>query len=114
MYTLSVECLCVCVDSYKIDPDFRVTWHHARACITLTIWNQILYILPITVAQCIWTPNAVLPKQAPPLFEFLWQQYVALVIFVFLFYVWHVVHHRVPFLYKYVRGVFIQNSHSAE
>jgi sterol desaturase/sphingolipid hydroxylase (fatty acid hydroxylase superfamily) len=88
--------------SYKIEPDVRVTWAQARQCISLTMWNQVMFVLPISVAQCVWTPRTELPRRAPTLFEFVWQQYVALMIFDFLFYVWHIIHHRVPFLYRWV------------
>jgi hypothetical protein len=88
--------------SYKIEPDTRVTWSQARTCFALTVWNQVMYVLPISVFQCVWTSNIVLPLRAPTLFEFVWQQYVALMIFDFLFYVWHVIHHRVPFLYRWI------------
>jgi cholesterol 25-hydroxylase len=69
------------VKRYKIYPQVRVTWSQARHCLSLTMWNQLLFILPISVVQWVWTPDSVLPRHPPPLFEFIWQQYVALAIF---------------------------------
>jgi len=85
---------------YKIYPDTRVTWSHAYTCFCYTLWNQFLIVMPFSIAQYVWFPNIDLPARAPPLFEFLWQQYAALCIFDALFYFWHIIHHRVPFLYK--------------
>jgi len=59
-----------------------------------------MFVVPLSTAQWVWFPNIELPARAPTFFEFLWQTYVSLCIFDALYYVWHVVHHRVPFLYK--------------
>jgi len=94
------SCTCYMRFRYKIYPDIRVTWSQAYVCICNTLWNQLLFVLPLSIAQYVWFPSIELPARAPPLFEFLWQQYAALCIFDTLYYVWHIIHHRVPFLYK--------------
>lgn len=70
----------------------------------LTIWNHILYILPVSVAQCVWTPSTFLPPMAPTLIEFFPHQTAALLVFDFEYFAWHVLHHRVRWLYRNVHG----------
>ena len=65
------------------------------------MWNQILIVLPLATAQWVWFPSVQLPARAPPLVEFLWHTFAALLMFDFLYYIWHVIHHRVPILYRY-------------
>jgi len=60
-----------------------------------TSWNQLMFILPVSVAQWVWTPVTFLPVVAPGLFEFCWQQYAALAIFDAEYYLWHSTHHKV-------------------
>lgn len=93
------------VKRYKIYPDVRVTWAQAKSCLSLIMWNQLMFILPISVLQCALTPDTVFPRIAPTLFEFLWQPYIALVIFDVFFFIWHVIFHRVRFLYRHVHSV---------
>ncbi len=74
----------------------------------LTGWNQVLYILPVSIAQWVWTPDTELPRVAPTMWEFCWQQYAAVVLFDAEYYLWHFVHHRVRFLYRHVHSVHHQ------
>jgi len=97
---------------YKIQPRRVVTWPVVRNAIVLTMWNHVLYVLPISVAQCVWTPNTELPTLAPRLWEFSWQQCAALVVFDAEYYAWHYVHHRVRWLYRHVHSVHHQYSRS--
>jgi cholesterol 25-hydroxylase len=98
------------IQKYKIQPDRIVGWPQIRRAIMLTFWNHVLYILPVSVAQVVWTPPTELPRLAPGLWEFIWQQAAALVIFDFEYYVWHVIHHRVRWLYRNVHSVHHQYS----
>ena len=90
-----------------------VRWPAVRHAVVLTVWNHVLYILPVSVAQCVWTPNTELPTLAPRLWDFTWQQCAALVLFDAEYYVWHYVHHRVRWLYRHVHSVHHQYSRSA-
>jgi cholesterol 25-hydroxylase len=93
------------IQRYKIQPNKEVTWPQVRKAITLTMWNHVLYILPVSIAQLVWTADTPLPAAAPKLWEFCWQQYFALVIFDAEYYAWHFVHHKVRFLYRHVHSV---------
>jgi len=93
------------IQKYKIQTDKEVTWPLVKRAIMLTLWNHMLYILPISVAQWVWTPNEFLPAKAPSLWPFIWQQMAALAIFDFEYWVWHSTHHKFRFLYRHVHGV---------
>ena len=49
-------------------------------------------------------PSTPLPLAAPGLWEFFWQQCISLAIYDFQVYVWHVIHHRIRFLYRHVHS----------
>ncbi|BFY98532.1 hypothetical protein BsWGS_01572 [Bradybaena similaris] len=90
---------------YKIQPEKQVTSAHLYDTITLTFWNHVLFIMPAAVAQWIWTPATPLPQLAPTMFDFLWHQVAGLVIFDFQYFVWHMTHHKVRFLYRHIHAV---------
>lgn len=92
----------------KIQPDKPVTVPLVTKAVVLTSWNHLLYILPISVAQWVWTPDTPLPATAPPIWEFLWHQLAALIVFDFEYFAWHATHHKVRFLYKHVHALHHQ------
>jgi cholesterol 25-hydroxylase len=93
------------VQRLKIQPDVQVSWCQVRGAMSLTFWNQLLYVLPISVAQCVWTPSTYMPPTAPSIWQIVWQPFAALAIFDAEYYIWHVVHHRVRWLYRNVHSV---------
>src|SRR5687768_11749562 len=70
-----------------------------------TVWNQLMFILPVSIAQWVWTPNTILPPVAPTVWQFCWQQYASLAIFDLEYFVWHFLHHKIRFLYRHVHSV---------
>lgn len=90
---------------YKIQPDKVVTYAHIFDTLSNTFWNHVLLILPATIAQMIWTPPTILPPMAPTWFEFIWQQLAILIVFDFQYFVWHMSHHKVRFLYKHIHAI---------
>ncbi|KAK6189123.1 hypothetical protein SNE40_005161 [Patella caerulea] len=90
---------------YKIQPDKEVAAPLLWDTLTLTFWNNIMFIMPTAVAQWIWTPPTELPEKAPPLFEFLWHIFACLLVFDFQYYVWHLTHHKIRFLYRHIHGL---------
>ncbi|KAH3830231.1 cholesterol 25-hydroxylase-like protein 1, member 2 [Dreissena polymorpha] len=93
------------LQTFKIQPDFDVTYDHLWDTLLITFWNHILYILPAACAQWVWTPDTILPPVAPTLFEFVWHQFAGLIIFDVQYYVWHRTHHKIRFLYKHVHAL---------
>lgn len=90
---------------YKIQPDKDVTAAQIWDTLSLTFWNHVLFIMPAAMAQWVWTPPTPLPDLAPTLWEFCWQQFAALLIFDFQYFVWHWNHHKVRFLYRHIHAV---------
>ncbi|KAL4227867.1 Cholesterol 25-hydroxylase-like protein [Mactra antiquata] len=93
------------IQKYKIQSTLDVTPAQCWDTLVLTFWNHVLYILPAACAQWVWTPPTPLPDLAPTLFDFVWHQFAALLIFDFQYYVWHWTHHKVRFLYKHVHAI---------
>lgn len=93
------------IQKYKLQPDLEVTVPQIWDTLTLTFWNHVLYVLPAAVAQWVWTPNTLLPELAPTLFEFVWHQAAALIVFDFQYYVWHSSHHYFRVLYRNIHAV---------
>lgn len=93
------------VKKYRIHPETTVTWPMVRHAAGLTLWNQVLYILPVSIAQCTWTSDTELPFLAPSLWDFLWHQFACLAIYDFFIFVWHIIHHRSRFLYRHFHSV---------
>jgi cholesterol 25-hydroxylase len=98
------------IQRYKIQPDRQVGWPQVKRAMALTAWNHVLYILPVSVAQCVWTPDTVLPAAAPTLWQFFWQQVAALLVFDAEYYLWHLIHHRSRWLYRRIHAVHHQFS----
>nr|KAG5705941.1 hypothetical protein BaRGS_010831 [Batillaria attramentaria] len=90
---------------YKIQPDKEVTLPQIWDTLSLTFWNHVLFIMPAAMAQWVWTPPTPLPELAPTLWEFVWQQFAALLIFDFQYFVWHWTHHKFRFLYRTIHAV---------
>ena len=93
------------IQKYKIQSNLEVTPAQVMDTLSLTFWNHVLYVLPAATAQWVWTPATPLPRLAPTLLEFLWQQLAGLMIFDFQYFVWHASHHKVRFLYKHVHAL---------
>ena len=93
------------IQKYKIQPQKEVTWGEVVNGFMLTLWNHLLYILPVSLAQWVWTPDTPLPELAPSFVHFLVMHLVTLTIFDFEYWVFHYLHHKIPFLYRHVHAV---------
>jgi len=94
------------LNRYKLFPERPpVTPAQMAAALAVTLYNHALYVLPATTAQWLWRPATPLPRDAPALCEFLLGVLGCTVLFDFQYYVWHVLHHRVPWLYRTFHAV---------
>ncbi|KAF3853023.1 hypothetical protein F7725_013711 [Dissostichus mawsoni] len=50
---------------YKLQPQSSVSWASVRSCLSLTLYNHLVFLLPITLLHGYLSP-AHLPAQAPP------------------------------------------------
>lgn len=97
---------CASVRRYKLQPDSSVSWSTVSSCLTLTLYNHMVFIFPLTVLH--WYLRPVhLPQEAPPLPLLVAQVLACLLLFDFQSFMWHLVHHRVSWLYRQFHKVCI-------
>uniref|UniRef100_A0A6J0SDB4 Cholesterol 25-hydroxylase n=1 Tax=Pogona vitticeps TaxID=103695 RepID=A0A6J0SDB4_9SAUR len=84
---------------YKIQPLMAPTLGMIVRCLAQSVYHHAVGIFPVTVAHWYWAP-VNLPLKAPELPRLLWDVTVCLLLFDFLYFLWHLLHHRVPWLYK--------------
>ncbi|XP_060951090.1 cholesterol 25-hydroxylase-like protein [Limanda limanda] len=87
------------VRSYKLQPESPVSWASARSCLALTLYNHLVFILPLTVLHSYLRPLP-LPEEAPPFLRLVAQVFVCLLLFDFQSFTWHLLHHKVTWLYR--------------
>ena len=93
------------IQKYKIQPNKEVTWPQVKRAISLTVWNHLVFILPISIAQWIWTPPTELLELAPTVTELVLHMFLSLVVFDFQYWAWHAIHHKIRFLYRHVHAL---------
>lgn len=95
----ALACRWALVRRYKLQPQSSTSWASAWSCLALTLHNHLVFIFPLTVVH--WYLRPVhLPQDAPPLPHLLAQVLVCLLLFDFQSFVWHLLHHRIPWLYR--------------
>ncbi len=87
------------VRRFKLQPQTSFSWASTWSCVALTLYNHLVFILPLTVMHWYLRP-IYLPEEAPPLPRLLAQVFVFLLLFDFQSFIWHLVHHKVPWLYR--------------
>ncbi|XP_017296241.1 cholesterol 25-hydroxylase-like protein [Kryptolebias marmoratus] len=89
----------VLVRRFKLQPQSSISWSSVWSCLVLTLYNHLIFIFPLTVLN--WYLRPVhLPEEAPPLPRLLAQVLVCLLLFDFQSFIWHLLHHKVPWLYR--------------
>ncbi|XP_029108948.1 cholesterol 25-hydroxylase-like protein 2 [Scleropages formosus] len=99
---------CPSINRYKIHPDKPVTWTDIWRTLGLTTYNHLVYIFPATVGQWLWRPPIPLPKEAPTLSEFLLGILGCTILFDFQYYLWHLLHHKIGWLYRTFHAIHHQ------
>ncbi|KAJ7324172.1 hypothetical protein JRQ81_017192 [Phrynocephalus forsythii] len=84
---------------YKIQPQAAPTLGMILRCLAQCVYHHAIGIFPATVAHWYWAP-VTLPRKAPGLPQLLWEVTACLLLFDFLYFLWHLLHHKVPWLYK--------------
>lgn len=93
---------------YKIQVNVQVTWPMVFRALRMNLFNNVLLILPATIAQCIWVPPTPMPPEAPSVQEFLSQIFMMLIIFDFQYWIWHTTHHKIKWLYRNFHAIHHQ------
>uniref|UniRef100_A0AAY4ELR8 Fatty acid hydroxylase domain-containing protein n=1 Tax=Denticeps clupeoides TaxID=299321 RepID=A0AAY4ELR8_9TELE len=96
------------INKYKIRPDKPIAWASIWKTLGLTTYNHLVYIFPAAVAQWLWRPPIPMPREAPSLTNFLLGILGCTIIFDFQYYLWHLLHHRVGWLYRTFHAVHHQ------
>ncbi|XP_048875054.1 cholesterol 25-hydroxylase-like protein 2 [Brienomyrus brachyistius] len=96
------------INRYKIHPEKPVTRTHIWRTLGLTTYNHLIYIFPAAVGQWLWRPPTPLPKEAPSLTEFLLGILGCTILFDFQYYLWHLLHHKIGWLYRTFHAIHHQ------
>ncbi|KAG7280083.1 hypothetical protein CRUP_018039 [Coryphaenoides rupestris] len=87
------------VRRYKLQPQSTVSWDGVSRCLARTLYNHLVYILPTTVLHWYWRP-VNLPREAPSVPGLIWGVLACLLLFDLQYFVWHFLHHKIPWLYR--------------
>ncbi|XP_005992706.1 cholesterol 25-hydroxylase-like protein 2 [Latimeria chalumnae] len=90
---------CPSINKYRIHPEKPVAWKNIGKTLWLTTYNHLVYIFPAAVAQWYWRPPIPLPEEAPTLYELICGVLGCLILFDFQYYIWHLLHHKIRWLY---------------
>nr|XP_056706468.1 cholesterol 25-hydroxylase [Euleptes europaea] len=84
---------------YKIQPLGAPSLAAVAACLARSLRDHLTGIFPVTLAHWYWRAGS-LPQRAPELPRLLLDLLAGLLLFDFLSFLWHLLHHRVPWLYR--------------
>uniref|UniRef100_A0A667Y582 Cholesterol 25-hydroxylase n=1 Tax=Myripristis murdjan TaxID=586833 RepID=A0A667Y582_9TELE len=87
------------VRQFKIQPHSQVTWTMVWGCLSTVIHTHVFFIFPVIVLHWYWRP-VLLPVPAPELCSVVRDVLACLLLFDTQYFVWHLLHHRVPWLYQ--------------
>jgi cholesterol 25-hydroxylase len=92
------------IHRYKIQNQIRVTRILLKDVLLQLLWTHVTYILPLSIAQFLFQEPSMLPVEAPTITEITIHWAICFVVFDTEYYVWHVIHHKVSFLYKHIHS----------
>ncbi|XP_032738950.1 cholesterol 25-hydroxylase [Lontra canadensis] len=96
---------------YKIHPDFSPTVRQLLPCLGQTLYQHVVFVLPLTLLHWARGP-APWPREAPELLQLARHVVGCLLLFDAEFFAWHVLHHKVPWLYRTFHKMHHQNAAS--
>ncbi|CAK6436294.1 unnamed protein product [Pipistrellus nathusii] len=95
----------------KIQPDCAPSARQLLCCLGRTLYQHLVFVFPLTLLHWASGP-APLPAEAPALPQLLGHVALCLLLFDAEFFAWHVLHHRVPWLYRTFHKVHHQHAPS--
>ncbi|XP_062317588.1 cholesterol 25-hydroxylase-like protein 1, member 1 [Osmerus eperlanus] len=91
--------------SYKIQQERTPTTRMMAKSLLRCVYNHLVFVLPaVLINQCIMPPP-LLPIDAPTVLELFVDGLGALLLFDTQYFIWHVVHHKNPHLYRWVHAI---------
>lgn len=93
---------------FKIHPDFSPSAQQLLPCLGQTLYQYVVLVLPTTLLYWASSP-APLPPEAPEFLQLVRHVVFCLLLFDAEFFAWHVLHHKVPWLYRTFHKMHHQN-----
>ncbi|KAM4618249.1 cholesterol 25-hydroxylase-like protein 1, member 1 [Polymixia lowei] len=90
---------------YKIQPYRRPTLGMMAKTFMTAAYNHLIFVIPAVTIGMFLLPPPVLPQIAPTVYEVLIDGLAVLLVFDTQYYIWHVVHHKNPQLYRWVHAI---------
>nr|XP_020456058.1 cholesterol 25-hydroxylase-like protein [Monopterus albus]XP_020456067.1 cholesterol 25-hydroxylase-like protein [Monopterus albus] len=90
----------ILIRRFRIQPQNQVTWTKAWRCLCKCLHNHVSFILPLSVVHWYWRP-VVCPPLAPEMQSVIQDVLVCLLLFDTQYFLWHLLHHKVPWLYRF-------------
>ncbi|XP_062860038.1 cholesterol 25-hydroxylase-like protein [Trichomycterus rosablanca] len=87
------------VRKYKIQQKSDVSLKKMWNCLALSLYNHVVYLFPLSLLLWYWRP-VIYPAESPRFLEIIQHLVACLLLFDFQYFVWHVLHHKVPWLYR--------------
>ncbi|KAM4636930.1 cholesterol 25-hydroxylase-like protein [Discoglossus pictus] len=84
---------------YQLQPHTSPSLEMVLHCMVHTVYSHLVFIFPASVAYWCWRP-VQLPQAAPELHRLVLDVIACLLLFDFQYFIWHVLHHKIPWLYK--------------
>ncbi|XP_075997912.1 cholesterol 25-hydroxylase-like protein [Genypterus blacodes] len=84
---------------FKIQPQSKLTWAMVWSCTSNVLFNHFCFIFPLSALHLYWR-DVVPPALAPEVYAVVRDIFACLLLFDTQYFVWHLLHHKVPWLYK--------------
>uniref|UniRef100_UPI00398F7E8A cholesterol 25-hydroxylase-like protein n=1 Tax=Pristiophorus japonicus TaxID=55135 RepID=UPI00398F7E8A len=94
---------------YKMKPHYSIKPCTVTRCLSRISYNHSLFIFPATLL-CRGLRSESRLRQAPSVPQLLTGVTLCLLLFDLLFFLWHLLHHRVPWLYRRLHSLHHQHS----
>lgn len=91
--------------AHRIQPAKPPSWSTMRPALMLTLWNQVLYVLPAAALSILCGSPLALPSEAPTLIVLTVQVLLCLVTFDFCYFAWHWLFHKWRWGFRCVHSV---------
>eukprot|EP01080_Neovahlkampfia_damariscottae_P002455 gene2455-3165_t len=85
----------------RLHPEFKIESKHLWNTFKSTMKNNLFFVLPLSMFAIVFLPPITLPKVAPTISELLIHLFISFVLFDFIYFVWHWLHHKSETLYKF-------------
>ncbi|KAM4748943.1 cholesterol 25-hydroxylase-like protein 1, member 1 [Rhinophrynus dorsalis] len=90
---------------YKIQKDKQPTLKMMIYCLWTAVCNHVFYVFPLVFLNWFYMPPVTLPATAPCVCALLVEVFGCLLLFDFQYFIWHILHHKIHWLYKNVHAV---------